>query len=108
MSLLKRLLGIGSSSDSRGGGEMARLAALLATEIKLYNEKAVEAAAGQARLPEGLAREIARAYQSYTEGVGESEEAESVFCLEVAEALAGGDVGLVKSALEVSGTGGIR
>ena len=59
MSLLRRLFGGGSEVGGGSDREMASLAALLATEIRLYNRDAVESLAGAAQLPDELVDEIA-------------------------------------------------
>lgn len=99
MSFFGRLFDSGRSSMPKDEREMHRLALLLASEMKLYNEEALEAETSGAELPSSLVKEVARAYELYTKTVGASEKADSIFCLELANALSRGDERPVRSAL---------
>ena len=100
MSWLRRLLGRGSTSGG-SGHERERLASLLATEIRLYNAGDVELAAAEGRVAGRLSREMGRAFQTYLESVGRSEESEAIFRRVLAQ-LFDGDEKLVRDALQAA------
>ncbi len=93
--LFKSLLGR-KPGESESQSEMRRLATLLATEFKLYNSAALKEARGTPQLPDELGREVAKAYRTYAEQVGGSEEAEGIFCREFARVITPGDEHLVR------------
>lgn len=100
MKLLERFFGMTGSSPGDPLSEMRQLASLLVTEIRLYNEDALEEVGGGPRLPDRLTQELVRSYRMFAKQAGESESARAVFVAEAASALAGGDERLVAATLE--------
>ncbi len=79
------------SGSSRPADDPQRLARLLLTEIKLYNDDLVAKGLREKTLLADLGEELDRARRDFLERVGEAPGADAVFDREVVRILAAGD-----------------
>jgi hypothetical protein len=81
------------------GADTRRLAGLLVTDVKLYNEKHVAALRQDLDSRQRVLAELGRAYEIYTRRVGDGQGAQGAFRDEAVRILADGDAGILETGL---------
>ena len=76
-----------------------RLARLLVSEIRMYNEEAVEKLRRESVAPRDIVEDLSRSYQMYIERVDLGDDAHSIFEKEAANVMTGGDLQALHRAL---------
>jgi len=79
MSFLKTLTSLFAPASTGRPDDAGKLAALLITELRLYDEDAVEKARREGVLDPGLEAELERAFALFLDRAGNSEEAKAAF-----------------------------
>jgi hypothetical protein len=100
MSLWRTLAGALGLAGESGDGELTDLAALLAAEVRLYQERELASSTASGRLSTELIDEIGSAYWKYVERAGVSSETRAIFCRVFSRVLAAGDQASIEAAVE--------